>query len=137
MKTGVLTPEHPNAVAVRAAVEAGGRGDLAAMHKTKSAAMIVHPSGGTSPIGAGAKNRDELDAQDAKMFELSNKTLAGVPLYVVGNDEQVIVALHATAERDGKTLDAVMLQVWRMENGICVEAWNYFNDQKAWDEFWN
>ena len=130
-----LTPGHPNARLVRAAVEAGGRGDLAAMHAAKAPGIVVHSSG-TSPIGPGATSRDALDAQDRVLFERAGGTLRAEPYYVVGNDEQVVVVQHATARRPGKTLDAVLLQVWQMRDGVCHEAWNYFADLAAWDAFW-
>ena len=130
-----LTPDHPNAVRIRAATEAGGRGDLSKMPGVKSPDIVVHSSG-TSPIGPGAHNRDELDAQDREMFAKAGGTLRAEPYYVLGNDEQVIVVQHATGQRLGRTLNAVLLQVWKMQDGVCHEAWNYFNDLPAWDAFW-
>jgi hypothetical protein len=49
----------------------------------------------------------------------------------------VIVVANVTGVWRDVRLNQVVLEIWRMENNQCVEVWDHFSDQKAWDELWN
>ena len=70
------------------------------------------------------------------MFEKAGGTLRLVPYHVVANDESVLVMARVTGEQAGRVLDQVVLEVWRMDGIQCVEVWDHFSDQPAWDRFW-
>jgi predicted SnoaL-like aldol condensation-catalyzing enzyme len=94
--------------------------------------MVVH----NSPLGGDAVGRDALYEQNKVMFEKS-ASLNLTPYHVIANDDTVIVVANVTGVRRDVRLNQVVLEIWRMENNQCVEVWDHFSDQKAWDEFWN
>jgi hypothetical protein len=128
----LLTGEHPNAVRVKQAELAAGGGDISALQAVHAQNMVVH----NSPLGGDAVGRKALYDQNTIMFEKAGGTLRLVPYQVVANDESVIVVAGVSGQREGKVLDQVVLEIWRMDGKECVEVWNYFSDQPAWDRFW-
>lgn len=129
---GLLIADHPNALRVMQAEIAAGQGDIAALQAVHAERMVVH----YSPLGGDTIGRDALYTQNKIMFERGEGTLKLTPYHVVGNDDTVLVVAKVTGQRDDKILDQVVLEVWRMEAGQCVEVWDYFSDQPSWNEFW-
>jgi len=127
-----LTAEHPNAIAVRQAEVAAGQGNIDALRLVHAEDMVVH----NSPFNGDAVGREALYQQNTVMFDKTAGSLKLEPYHVIANDNTVLVTGKVTAQRLGQTLDQVVLEVWRMEQGQCVEVWDYFSNQQAWDKFW-
>jgi len=57
---------------------------------------------------------------------------------LLASDDHVIAFFHATHERDGKTLDIVLAQPYKINaEGKITEIWFLANDQRAYDQFWS
>jgi ketosteroid isomerase-like protein len=53
-------------------------------------------------------------------------------------DDQHTVGLHlATCEREGRTLEDREVLVFHVRDNKVVEAWQYLEDQYAYDEFFS
>lgn len=135
MTQPVLTPTHPNAVRIRDLEGRAGNGDFDALQEVYTDDMVVHA--GYEGPGGSTRGRQQMLDKNRHMAELSGGTLRGVPLHVVADDRQAIVAFHITARRGERTLDTVLLEVWRLdEHGRMVETWDHFTDADAWRAFW-
>ena len=55
----------------------------------------------------------------------------------LANDEHGVVLAHATAEREGKTLDQDIIYVMHIQQGKVTEFWIHNVDQSLTDEFWS
>jgi ketosteroid isomerase-like protein len=132
LSAGLLTAEHLIAVRVKRAEIAAGQGDISALQAVHAETMVVH----NSPLRGDAVGRQALYDQNKIMFQNAGGTLRLVPYHVVANDESVLVVARVTGQRAGKVLDQVVLEIWRMSDGKCVEVRDHFSDQPAWDHFW-
>ena len=128
--------EHPNAARLRAAYEAFGRGDLETVRDLLDEGIVYH-FGGRSPLAADYKGTQEVFGFWGRQFQLSGGTLRIIPSLIVAGDEYAFALVHATAQRDGRTLDAPGVNVVRLRDGRAVEFWSYTTDQNAVDEFWS
>ncbi len=132
----VPTPDHPLAVRVRDAEAKAGRGDPSDLQALQHLDMIVHAPGSTI-LGGDTRGREAHYAKNARMFEITSNTLKLAPLHVLATDDIVTMIAHVTAERPGRTpLNEFICEVWRFEDGLCVEVWDHFGDLAAWDAFW-
>ncbi len=130
------TPDHPNALRILAAKEAVTPGrDLDPMFAVQAPDMVAHIPG-TSPIAGEWRSRDALAAAVRGLGERAGDTIHIAP-NVVATDGFAINVQRVTARRpDGRTLDTVLTEVWRLHDGVCVELWDHFEDLDAWDAFW-
>jgi uncharacterized protein len=128
--------EHPNAARLRRAYEAFARGDLQTVGELLDDEIVYH-FGGRSPLAADYKGKQEVFSFWGRQFELSGGTLRIIPSLIMAGDEYAFALVHATAQRDGRTLDAPGANVVRLRDGKAVEFWSYTADQYALDEFWS
>ena len=56
---------------------------------------------------------------------------------VLATDERTVALHHATGTREGKTLDADEVLVFRFRGDKASEAQGYSGDQYAVDQFWS
>jgi ketosteroid isomerase-like protein len=128
--------EHPNAARLRTAYEAFGQGDLETVGDMLDDEIVYH-FGGRSPLAADYKGTQEVFGFWGRQFQLSGGTLRIIPSLIVAGDEYAFALVQATAQRDGRTLDAPGVNVVRLRDGRAVEFWSYTTDQYAVDEFWS
>lgn len=127
--------EHPNAATTRLGFEAFSRGDAAAL-----AALIAPDAewricGGSALAGTHA-GREAIFALFRRTAELSGGTYRVEPLWVVADDEHVVVVYRARGEREGRSLDIQQALIARVEDGAWVEVDAVPFDQRAFDAFW-
>ncbi len=92
--------------------------------------MLAHIPG-TSPIAGEWRSRDALAAAVRSLGERAGDTICIAP-HVVAPDACAINVQRVTARRpDGRALDTVLTEVWRLQGGICVELWDHFEDLGA------
>lgn len=126
---------HPNAIRITAAKQAVTPGkDITPMRSVEHPGLIAHIPG-RSPIGGTWQGRDQLMAAVQQLGALAEGTLQIEP-NVVATDHFAINSQRVTASRKGRQLNQILLEVWRLENGVGVEIWDHFEDQEAWDAFW-
>jgi uncharacterized protein len=128
--------EHPNAALLRRAYQAFGDGDLATVGEVLDDEIVYH-FGGRSPLAADYKGKEQVFGFWGRQFELSGGTLRIIPSTIVAGDEYAFALVHATAERDGRTLAAPGVNVIRLRDGKAIEFWSYTADQYAVDQFWS
>ena len=132
----VPSPAHPLAVRVREAEAKAGAGDPSDLRALQHEAMVVHAPG-TTILGGDTHGREALYEKNRRMAELTGGTLRLVPLHVLATDDVATVFARITAERPGRRpLEEFICEVWRFEDGRCVEVWDDFGDLAAWDAFW-
>ncbi|MBD2100179.1 nuclear transport factor 2 family protein [Leptolyngbya sp. FACHB-261] len=130
------TPDHPNAIRIRQAKECVVPGkDIDPMFAVQAPDMIAHIPG-TSLIAGEWRSRDALAAAVRSLGALAGGTLY-LTANVVATDDFAINVQRLTGRReDGRSLNTVLTEVWRMQDGVCVEIWDHFQDLDAWDAFW-
>ena len=131
-----MAEEHPNLLRYMDAIRAFNGNDLGAVGRYFSE-NIVYRIPGRSPI-AGEYHGIEEFARALKLVkELSGGTIKFEPQIALANDQAVMVYGHATAQREGKTLDIEHAYLYRFnEEGKVVEGRTIPVDLYAFDEFW-
>jgi ketosteroid isomerase-like protein len=130
------TPDHPNAARILAAKHGVTPGrDLDPMFAVQAPDMVAHIPG-TEPHRrrvalARRARRGGAEPRRARRRHDPHRPARGGHRRV--RDQR--------AARDGAParrarLDTVLTEVWRLQDGVCVELWDHFEDLGAWDAFW-
>lgn len=130
----LLSASHPNALRIMAAKKAVVPGvNINPMASVEHQNLIAHIPG-KSPIGGEWTNRDELMNAVRQLGELA-ETIRIEP-NVVATDQFAVNTQRIVATRNGRTLDQVLVEVWRLEDGKGIEIWDHFENLAEWDSFW-
>jgi len=127
-----MTTEHPNATAVRAALEAFGRRDTEHLAEAFTSDVVWHVPGVNRFSG-------RFDGRDAVMDRLARMGEAGLGMTfdvhdVVANDEHAVALVHLhITNAAGQRYDQQQVQVWHMREGRCEEYWAMNEDQAVLD----
>ena len=127
---------HPNLDRLQAMTDSWARGDLDAVNEfwTEDAVWRVP---GNHQLAGTHKGRDAINAVSVRFMELSNGTLRLEPLDAMADDHHVICVWHATANKDGRTLDVEDANAILVDDeGKFTACWWLPNDQAAFDAFW-
>ena len=127
--------EHPNAVTVRRSFEAWNSGDMDVIREYVTDDAVYHFAGNNAMSGT-------YRGLEAVKDALARVSQGGGPQAeleaLLASDDHVIAFFHATHERDGKTLDIVLAQPYKVNaEGKITEIWFLANDQRAFDQFWS
>ncbi len=129
--------EHPNVRLLREAIATFNRGDFDAYRQFFTEDVVWHVAG-YHPLSGDYKGRDAIFDYFAKVRELTGGTLRAEPLDILADDAHGGVFTRVTAERDGRQLDVVLAQAFRLNaEGKCTEYWALADDQQAVDAFWS
>ena len=128
---------HPNEDFVRDGFAAFGRGDIEALRTQFFSPDIRWHFPGSSPFAGDYSGIDEVLGWLGRSFEASGGTLKLELHDVIGNDEHVVALTHATAQREGRSLDDNTVQLFHVTDGRATEVWTYPADQAAADAFWS
>jgi len=128
--------EHANVSLLRRGYEAFAKGDVATLTEVFSEDVVWHQPG-TNLLSGEYGGRQAVLAFLGRLAPLSGGTFR-VELHDLLASEQHGAALsRQTASRQGKQLDALVVQVYHIRDGKVTEAWNFFQDQRLYDEFWS
>lgn len=127
--------DHPNAVLLRGAFQATSEADVAALTGTFEEDMVGHV-GGDSPFSGDHRGRDVWFGLLRRLGELTGGTWKSEVHDIVANDGHAVTLTRVRASRDGKQLDLLGAQVYHVIKGKITEAWWFWQDQRAFDEFW-
>ena len=132
-----MAEQHPNVLRYMHGIRAFNDNDIGAVSRYFSQ-NIVYRIAGKSPI-AGEFHGIEQVAKALKLAkELSGGTIKFEPQEVLANDQAVMVYGHATAQREGKTLDIDHTYIYRFdEEGKIIEGRTIPVDLYAFDAFWS
>ena len=128
--------EHANVARLREGHEAFSRGDMATLMELIAEDTLWHISG-RGPLSGDKEGRDAVFAFFGQLAELSGETVQIQDHDFVGNDEHTVALFQMTAAREGRTLDAKLVEVVHWRDGKVVEDWVTVDDQYAFDEFWS
>jgi uncharacterized protein len=128
--------EHPNAEVFRRAYAAFTTGDMAKLAEEFADDVVWHTAG-NNPVSGDFVGRDAAFQSFGMLFERSGGTYRPELHDVLANDDHTVAVLHATGEREGKTLDRNYVIVFHISDGKIIEAWEADTDQAAWDDFWS
>ncbi len=130
----LISIHHPNVDRVKKAL-ANETQDWHLLHKMTAPGLTVHvpgrgPNGGLWP-------RDEWLGCLSRLMAAPDEKITITPTYVAGNDDLVMLFNRETARRNGRTHVQLVAETWRFADGLCVEVWDHFTDEKAWNDFWS
>ena len=128
--------DHPNLELFRRTYAAFTAGDFDALADVFDERTVWH-NPGQNPLSGDFAGRDAAFASFAQEFEMSGGTYAPTVHDVLANDEHIVALMHATAQREGKTLDMDYTLVFHVADGKIVEGWDLWIDQAAVDRFWS
>ncbi|TET99249.1 MAG: nuclear transport factor 2 family protein [Dehalococcoidia bacterium] len=129
-------PEHPNVALLRRGYEAFAKGDMATLTELFSEDTVWHEPG-NNPLSGEQRGREAVFAMFGRTAQLSGGTYRVELHDVLANDEHAVALSRMTGTRQGKETNSVAVQVYHMRNEKITEAWNFFQDQRAYDEFWS
>jgi len=128
--------EHPNAALLRRGYEAFNKGDMATLTELFSEDTVWHEPG-NNPLSGEHQGREAVFAMFGRTAQLSGGTYRAVLHDILANDEHAVALSRLTASRQGKETNSVAVQVYHMTSEKVTEAWDFFQDQRAYDEFWS
>lgn len=127
---------HPNEELIRRGYEAFNQGDAATLRELFDPAIVWHFPG-RSVLAGDHRGTDAVLGFFGRTQELTAGTFR-VELHEVVADDQHTVGLHlATGEREGRTLEDHEVVVFHVRDDKVVEAWQYLENQYAYDEFFS
>jgi len=127
---------HPNEDLIRRGYEAFNKGDTQTLREVFDPEIVWHFPG-RSDLAGDHGGTDAVLGFFGRTMELTAGTFR-VELHEVVADDQHTVGLHlATGEREGRTLEDREVLVFHVRDNKVVEAWQYLEDQYAYDEFFS
>lgn len=129
--------EHPNAALVRRLYAAFAARDFPTLRTLLAEDAVWHIPG-RSPIAGDYRGLDSV-VNDflERVVRQSDGTLQAVPTDILANDRHIVVLQHSTGQRQGKTLDITVCQVFRVQNDRIAEVTTHYSDLYALDAFWS
>ncbi len=129
------TVTHPNEDLVRKGFAAFQSGDMATLNELFADDMVWHTPG-RNRLSGDYRGKPAVMGFFQETVELTGGTFKLEIHDVLANDTHGVALVHATAEREGRKLDADSVQVFHIVDGKVTEQWLTNNDQYAGDEFW-
>lgn len=129
--------EHPGAQRAREYIEIFHRGDFDALRDFYDENVVWHV-GGRHQLAGDYRGREALFSYFTTVREMTGGSLVLEPESILASDRYTAMFTRVTGQRDGKSLDVVLAQLFRVGNdGRWTEYWGLANDQDAVDEFWS
>jgi ketosteroid isomerase-like protein len=129
------TADHPNAVLVRNLYEALGSGDITTFLDLIADDAVFHV-GGDSVVAGEHRGKEAIINLGLKVLEETAATYRTELTSVLANDSHAVTLHHWTADRRGQHIEMDNFNVYRFENGLVVERWEFIEDREAHDAFW-
>jgi ketosteroid isomerase-like protein len=127
---------HPNEELLRQGYEAFAKGDLPTVMSIFDEDIVWH-SPGRSPLAGDYKGHQQVQEFFGRIFEISGGTFSNEIHDILANDEHAAVMVRVTAQRPGRSFDALTCHIWHLRDGKATEFWNLTLDPYAADEFWS
>lgn len=127
--------EHPTANLIRGGYQAFGTGDMAALDALFADDVVWHVSGRSSMAGD-FKGKQQVFAQFGLLMERTGGTFALELHDIIGGDGHTVALATATANREGRQLNARNVDIFHVVDGRVTEMWSGTLDPYEADEFW-
>ncbi len=82
------------------------------------------------------KGVDAVLGYFTKLFELSSGTFKSEPVHILADDERAVVIQHVSGTRNGKLLEAEMINVFEVRDGKVYEVTQFTTDSSMLEAFW-
>ena len=127
---------HPNEARIRDGYAAESRGN------GKVLAALVAPDAewyipGTSPLAGTYRGLNEIFPFWRKVAELAPSGVNIEVLDVLANDAHAAVFVVMRSQRKGAKLEQRGVHIYELRDGLAVRGQFYYEDQRAYDEFWS
>jgi hypothetical protein len=133
--SNLISIHHPNVDRVKKALAlAGETGDWHLLREMMARELTAHVPG--NGPNAGQWPRDEWLSELSRLAADPGERITITPTYVAGNDDLVMLFNRVTAQRNGLRHVQMVAETWRFAGGQCVEVWDHYTDERAWNEFW-
>jgi ketosteroid isomerase-like protein len=126
---------HPNVEIAQSAYAAFGQGDMETLKSTIAPDCVWH-SGGDNALTGTYTGHGEILGFMAQIGQMTGGSFSLDIHDMLGNDDHVVVLASASGTRDGKSLDARVVHIMHVTDGLMTEFWAFPEDGKAFDEFW-
>ena len=127
---------HPNADLLNTGYDAFDKGDLDTLRGLFTDDIVFHVPG-NSQVSGDYRGIDEVFGFFGKLVELSGGTFKLERHAVLADDEHGTVLSTASAQRDGKSIQAKSADIFHFQGGKVSECWTLSTDQAALDEFYS
>ena len=128
--------EHPGVARARESVELYMRGDFDRLREFYADDVIWHAAG-KNPLSGDYRGREELFKYFEQVRSMTEGSLKLEPTSILASDQHTAMFTRVTGEREGKRLDVMLAQAFRVDSeGRYVEYWSMADDQAAVDAFW-
>ncbi len=122
---------------VRESLELVAQGNFEALRDFYTEDVVWHV-GGNHPLSGDYRGQDELIKYFEQVRSMTHASLSLEPESILASDKHVAMFTRVKAEREGKTMDVVLAQVFRVApDGRWSEYWALADDQEAVDQFWS
>ena len=99
---------------------------------------VVWHVGGNHPLSGDYRGKDELMGYFERVRSMTDATLTIEPQSILASDRHVAMFTNVKAQRDGKSMDVVLAQVFKIApDGRWSEYWALADDQPTVDRFWS
>ena len=129
------TSEHPNATLVRKLYDALADGDITTFLDLIDDDAVFHV-GGDSIVAGEHSGKDAIVELGLRVVEETAGTYRMDLRSVLANDSYAVTLHHWTAERRGQRIEMDNFNVYRFDNGVVVERWEFIEDRARHDAFW-
>lgn len=132
-----MVEQHPNVLRYMRVIQAFNENNLDEVEELCSE-NVVYRIAGKSPVSGEYRGIEQFDRALQLVKELSGGTIKFEPQVVLADDQAVMVYGHATAQREGKTLDIDHFYLYRFDHeGKIIEGRTIPVDMYAFDDFWS
>ncbi len=109
-------------------------GDLETVQSLFAEDIVWH-SGGANRLTGDYTGHDEVLGYLLTLMEFTGGTFRIEIHDILANDMHGMVLVTMHGERDGRTLAAREVNIWRIEDGKAREFWSFAEDGAEFDEF--
>jgi ketosteroid isomerase-like protein len=125
--------EHPNAVVIRSAYEALGKGDVASFTALLDDDIVWHES--TPGMEGDYRGRDEVLAFLGRVFQEAGMRMSMSIHDILASDDHAVVLHETSITQNGRTLVGRYCDVYHVRNGRLTEHWHMSVDPRAEEAF--
>lgn len=125
-----------NEARVRAGYEAFGRGDLDAVGAQFAPNAVWHAQQ-LGVLGGDHEGWPSIVEFFGRSMEMTRGTFRVDLEDLMANERGAAAVVRSRGERDGMVLDSKQVHLFRMENGVIAEIWQFVDDGHAVDAFWS
>jgi ketosteroid isomerase-like protein len=128
--------DHPNAELVRRGYGAFSSGDFDTLREVFADDIVWHVPGNNS-LSGDYKGMEEVFGFFGQLVQGSGGSFKLDLHDVIGNDEHVVGLARLTAQKDGRSIESQVANVFHISDGKATEVWGLSDNSRAFDEFWD